>query len=179
VRTLLWLACLPLACVSTPKLAAPRTPLPDELSNMENGCSHDVSSPRLVVHCTSDGHLSSALFTMDDASLPGELPHEPLARVVLASYCSADPDEQTTFVDGRNLWIHYKRRAGLQFTVHSLMVADRTRLTTEDAAAIHAALDVASSVDLRNDAALKAAIEAREDAKHGDLALRACAARGH
>jgi hypothetical protein len=46
-----------------------------------------------------------------------------------------------------------------------------------DTVMLHAALDVPSAVDLRDDVALKSALEARDDAKLSERVLRACAAR--
>lgn len=77
-------------------------------------------------------------------------------------------------MDGRNLWV---RTVRMDHAASSPLVADRDRLTADDATLIRTVLDLKPGTDLRDDWALRRAIDEHPEAERSARALAICAGR--
>jgi hypothetical protein len=133
--------------------------------------------------CTSSGCCNSSQYCFEDDPLAPPRPPPPvidypsrvLARLVLALPCDPEPDQQTVYVDGKNLWIRSVTRVVGDGA--TLLIADRSRRTADDLHWLHEGLGISHAVDVGDDSKLGAALDALPAA---DLARRApslCAKR--
>lgn len=169
-----------IACThATATPAMPRTPFPSVLSAFEGSCDHDTKTDRVDVRCR-DGHMSIAIFNGRSPSTvvyPTKLLAHVLFKDGLSGYCALEPDGQTIFVDGRNVWVHSLRHMPCQRPNEWLLVADRTRMSRDDVRLLREALGLPPTADVRDDGALKAALDALPEAELTRHALAKCAAR--
>lgn len=186
-------------------LAAPQTPLPSGVEVLGAACSHAEKTRRRLTFCGREGRVALVVL-LDDALItgrPGEwrsrrfplaiadegasdplapapppaplvYPPQVLSHVAWSRHCAPDHDGQTVFVDGRNLWV---RTVRMDYAASSLLVADRDRLTADDATLIRTVLDLKPGTDLRDDEALRRAIDEHAEAERSARALAICAGR--
>jgi len=189
---------------SAPPSREALTPTPADLERLGAPCPPQPRSTRTEVRCGHDGRVSLLILTDNERVLGERLPRcaEPycaeddplvtsqtapaaieypkrvLGRLVLEAPCARVADQQTVYVDGDNLWIRTERRAGPSWPVGVLVIADRSRLSASDERLLREGLGLSDTVDLRDDAALGAALDALPAAALARRAPEMCASRG-
>jgi hypothetical protein len=138
----------------------------------------DADDPSPASHCSQrycpEDDPLAAVPVPRRVVAPLHYPPTVLTRISWERFCAPDPDGQTVFVDGKNLWIRTIRR---RHRVASLVIVDRDRMTAANVAFVRQVLNLAPDIDVRDDLSLRRALEASPDGERTKLARLACARR--